>query len=100
MKTQKKTGISKAGKKGIFRGVVQRIVRAGGGNISSLACNGETGSVGAENMKTLVTKLFGCENGIANTCNIASTPQEEKKKLEGDDWGDVFEFKLFYCSRV
>ena len=90
MKTQRKTGINKAGKKGIFRGSVQRIVRAGGGNVSSLACNGETGSVGAENMKTLVTKLLGCEDGIANTCNLASTPQEEVTKVECDDWVDVW----------
>ena len=83
MKIQMKTGKSKAGKKGIFRGSVQRLVRAGGGNISSLACHGETDSAGAERRTNITTLLWGCEGDIGTYCGVVSILQTDQRKAEG-----------------
>ena len=84
MKVQTKTGKSKAGKKGIFGGVIRRLVRAGGGNVSNLACSGETNSAGAEKLRNLTTLLLECEGNIENSCDTARMPQPDGKKVEGE----------------
>ena len=85
IKTQNKTGKSKAGKKGIFGSVIRRIVRAGGGNASNLTCNGITNSSGAEKLKNLTTLLTGCEENIKNSCDTSNLPQPDMTKVSGED---------------
>ena len=83
MKTQNKTGKSKAGKKGIFESIIRRIVRAGGGNASNLTCNGKAKSSGAEKLKNLATLLMGCEVNIKNSCDTLNLPQPNERKVSG-----------------
>ena len=90
MKTQMKTGRSKAGKKGIFRGIVQRLVRAGGGNVSNLVCNGELDSAGSEKLKNLATSLLDCEGDIGTNCDAASKQQSDVKEVDGEVYLSVY----------
>jgi len=83
LKTQNKTGKSKAGKKGIFRSLIRRLVRAGGGNISKLACNGNTNSTGAEKLQNLTNSLLDCEQNIHSACDTSNLPQPDVPKVEG-----------------
>ena len=90
MTTQMKTGRSKAGKKGIFRGIVQRLVRAGGGNISNLVCNRVADFAGAEKLKNLGTLLLECEGVIGTNCDAASKQQADVKEIEGQVYLSVY----------
>ena len=64
----KKTAGSKAGKKGLFSPIINRIREAGGGNISNLKCNGNSTGNGAQAMKNLTDALGKCESNINKSC--------------------------------
>merc|ERR1712106_38204 len=52
-----KSANSKSGKKGLFSPIINRIREAGGGNLSSLKCNGDSSGNGAETMTNLTIAL-------------------------------------------
>jgi len=82
MKTQNKTGKSKSGKKGIFGSVIRRLVKAGGGNASSLSCGGSTNSSGAEKMTNLTTSLLECDTNIKTACDTSNLPQPNMTEVD------------------
>ena len=86
MKTQNKTGKSKAGKKGIFGPIMRRLIKAGGGNASSLTCGGSTNSSGAQKMTNLTTSLLECETNIKTACDTTNLPQPNMTKVDGNDF--------------
>jgi hypothetical protein len=64
-----KTSGSKAGKKGLFGPILNRIREAGGGNSSNLKCNGDNSSKGADQLRNLTVSLMKCEANINTSCN-------------------------------
>ena len=58
-------------------------MRAGGGNVSNLACDGETDSAGAERRTNITTLLWGCEGDIGTYCGLVSRLQPDQRKTEG-----------------
>jgi len=68
------TSNNKAGKKGIFGPILNRIREAGGGNSSNLKCNGNNSSPGAKQLKNLTESLFACEENINKSCNADLPP--------------------------
>merc|ERR1712123_487820 len=69
----KKSASSKSGKKGLFSPIINRIREAGGGNLSSLKCNGDSSGNGAETMTNLTIALGKCESNINESC-VGSIP--------------------------
>merc|ERR1711874_868371 len=69
MGKQNSTKESKSGKKGEFIGAAHKLITAGGGNKSALACAGATDNAGAAQMKNLTDVLNGCEDKIHEACN-------------------------------
>merc|ERR1712223_803779 len=69
MGKQNSTKESKSGKKGEFIGAAHKLITAGGGNKSALACAGATDNPGAAQMKNLTDVLNGCEDKIHEACN-------------------------------
>jgi hypothetical protein len=67
--SSKKQAGGKAGKKGLFKGLVLKIKEAGGGNSSALKCNGKTGTPGALKFVNLTSELGACEASINKKCN-------------------------------
>lgn len=65
----KKQAGGKAGKKGLFKGLVLKIKEAGGGNSSALKCNGKAGTPGALKFDNLTSELTACEAAIDKSCN-------------------------------
>ena len=65
----KKQAGGKAGKKGLFKGLVLKIKEAGGGNSSALKCNGKAGTAGALKFDNLTSELGACEAAINKSCN-------------------------------
>jgi len=63
------TSGNKAGKKGLFGPILNRIREAGGGNSSNLRCNGDNSSAGAKQMQNLTSLLGACEENINTSCN-------------------------------
>lgn len=63
------TSGNKAGKKGLFGPIINRIREAGGGNSSNLKCNGANSSAGAKQMQNLTSLLSACEGDINTSCN-------------------------------
>ena len=63
------TSGNKAGKKGLFGPILNRIREAGGGNSSNLKCNGDNSSSGATQLKNLTSLLILCEDNINTSCN-------------------------------
>jgi len=63
-----KTANSKSGKKGLFGPIINRIREAGGGNLSSLKCNGNSTNNGAQAMTNLTLALGSCEKQINQSC--------------------------------
>ena len=55
MKAQNKTGKGKSEKKGIFSGLVTKLIDAGGGNKSDLSCGGSKGNPGSKQLANLTT---------------------------------------------
>merc|ERR1711881_617478 len=71
------TAGNKAGKKGLFGPILNRIREAGGGNSSNLKCNGNSSLPGAAQLKNLTTLLAACEGNINTSC-VASLPTINK----------------------
>merc|ERR1719477_187616 len=65
----KTTSGNKAGKKGLFGPILNRIREAGGGNSSNLRCNGDNSGAGAKQLKNLTSLLGACEENINASCN-------------------------------
>merc|ERR1712123_245381 len=63
------TSGNKAGKKGLFAPILNRIREAGGGNSSNLKCNGDNSSAGAKQFLNLTVSLMKCEGNINKSCN-------------------------------
>lgn len=63
------TSGNKAGKKGIFGPILNRIREAGGGNSSNLKCNGDNSSAGAKQLANLTSLLGACEDEIHTACS-------------------------------
>ena len=84
MKSQNKTGKNKAGKKGIFGSMIRRLVRAGGGNASNMACSGNSTSSGAETLKNLTTALMQCEVNVKEYCDTSNLPKPDLAKVSGE----------------
>jgi len=77
---QSKTGGSKSGKKGLFVSIVHRLVEAGGGNKSALACNNDATNEGSAQLKNLTDTLKNCEKSINESCNTAVFPPSNMTK--------------------
>ena len=84
MKSQNKSGRNKVGKKEIFGSMIQRLLRAGGGNASNLTCGGNSTSSGAETLKNLTSNLMECEVNIKKSCDISNLPQPDMTKVRGN----------------
>lgn len=65
----KTTSGNKAGKKGLFGPIINRIREAGGGNGSNLKCNGDNAGAGAKQMANLTALLGACEMDIHDACD-------------------------------
>jgi len=63
------TSGNKAGKKGLFAPIINRIREAGGGNGSNLKCNGDNSGAGAKQMANLTAQLGACEADIHDACD-------------------------------
>merc|ERR1712038_1193675 len=63
------TSGNKAGKKGLFGPILNRIREAGGGNSSNLKCNGDNAGAGAKQLANLTSLLGACEENINASCN-------------------------------
>merc|ERR1719483_1824445 len=63
------TAGNKAGKKGLFGPILNRIREAGGGNSSNLKCNGDNSSAGAKQFQNLTVSLKNCEQNINTSCS-------------------------------
>merc|ERR1712088_1184248 len=63
------TSGNKAGKKGLFGPILNRIREAGGGNSSNLKCNGDNSSAGAKQLANLTSLLGACEDDIHTACS-------------------------------
>ena len=57
MQSQNKTGSGKAEKKGAFKPLISKLVKAGGGNASQPNCGGSTSSAGADKLKNLTQEI-------------------------------------------
>ena len=82
MGKQNSTKESKSGKKGEFKGAAHKLITAGGGNKSALACAGATDNAGAAQMKNLTDHLMGCEDRIHMACNSTNFDVVNVTKLE------------------
>ena len=83
MEKQTNTGISKSGKKGVFKGAAQRLLSVGGGNKTAPSCSGSTTNDGAAQLKNLTDFLFGCEAAVHEACNSTNfAGLVNKTKLE------------------
>ena len=78
---QNKTGMGKAGKKGLFGPVVRRIVENGGGNASDLKCNGAT-NAGSKQLTNLTETLLKCEDEIHDACHPTNLPQTNMTEVK------------------
>ena len=81
MTKQNGTGDSKAGKKGVFGPVAQKLVSAGGGDKTNLSCAGTTDTSGAKQLKNLTDVLSKCETDISAACDPALWPQPNMTKV-------------------
>merc|ERR1719225_880738 len=63
------TSGNKAGKKGLFGPILNRIREAGGGNSSNLKCNGDNAGAGAKQLANLTSLLGACEEDIHTACS-------------------------------
>ena len=57
IKSQNKTGSGKADKKGLFKPLISKLIKAGGGNASDLSCAGSKVGDGAKNIKNLTDEI-------------------------------------------
>ena len=87
MKSQKKTGASKSGKKGLFAPIAFKLIDIGGGNRANLSCGGVYGSVGAKQLGNLTKTLFDCEKSVNASCNTANFPQADTTFIEACESG-------------
>merc|ERR1712127_971186 len=65
----KKQAGGKAGKKGLFKVLINQIREAGGGDARDLQCNGKNDSNGAMKFQNLTKDLKTCEADIDSACN-------------------------------
>ena len=63
------TSVNKAGKKGLFIPILNRLREAGGGNSSDLKCDGDSSSAGAKQFTNLTISLMKCEEEINSSCS-------------------------------
>ena len=101
MKKQNETGLSKTGKKGLFDSVYQRLLSAGGGDKTSLACAGRTDSEGAAWLTNLTSSLAACQTDISSACDPSTWPQPNitKAKFTSEKvWNEILieSFLSFY----
>ena len=92
MTKQNGTGDSKAGKKGVFGPVAQKLVSAGGGDKTNLSCAGTTDTPGANQLKNLTDVLSKCEADVSAACDPALWPQPNMTKVAECE-GLVVQFK-------
>merc|ERR1711884_181101 len=78
MERQNATGVSKAGKAGIFEPVAKKLIEIGGGNKSALACDGSTGNAGAKQLKNLTDVLSACQTDVKKMCGNFTKPNMTK----------------------
>ena len=72
MEKQIKIGKSKNSKNGVFESVYQKLLSAGGGNISALSCDGSTTSEHALQMTHLARSLSSCQPDLEALCNTTN----------------------------
>jgi len=70
IQAKNKTSNNKGGKKGAFNKALERLVEQGGGNKSSLSCQGSTTNDGAKQLKNLTDFLRNCSTLIEDACNV------------------------------
>ena len=78
MEKQNATGVSKAGKAGIFEPVAKKLIEIGGGNKSALACDGSTSNAGAKQLKNLTDVLSACQTDVKKMCGNFTKPNMTK----------------------
>ena len=78
MEKQNGTGVSKAGKAGIFAPIALSLIETGGGDKSNLSCAGSIDNAGAKQLKNLTNVLTGCEADIKKMCASFSKPNMTK----------------------
>ena len=74
IESKNKTSVSKGGKMDAFKKPLERLVEAGGGNLSSLNCQGQTTSPGALQMQNLSSILTNCSADIKDACSESQKP--------------------------
>ena len=81
---QNSTGMGKASKNDVFGAVLARLIEAGGGNQSALACNGNSTNDGAAQMTNLTRKAY----------NICSSNGSGWQDLSSHFLSNIFHFKI------
>ena len=71
---QAKIGAGKKEKKDTFKGALDILIDAGGGDISKLMCSGNASNDGAKQMLNLTMTLSNCSADIDTKCSNASFP--------------------------
>ena len=74
IESKNKTSVSKGGKMDAFKKPLERLVEAGGGNVSNLGCQGSTTSPGALQMQNLSSILTNCSADIKDACSESQKP--------------------------
>ena len=67
-------GSSKSGKNLVFQPALARLIEAGGGNGSALACGGNSSNAGAGQMTNLTEVLEQCEVNVKSACDPNGFP--------------------------
>ena len=78
---QNKTAMGKQGKKGLFGRAIRRITEHGGGNASSLTCNGKK-NAGAAQLQNITDTLLKCEGDIQKACGPDNLPHPNMTEVE------------------
>ena len=82
IESKNKTSVSKGGKMDAFKKPLERLVEAGGGNVSSLNCQGQTTSPGALQMQNLSSILTNCSDSIKDACSESQKPTINMTEVE------------------
>merc|ERR1711963_1324804 len=82
IKSQNKTGSGKADKKGLFKPLISKLIKAGGGNASDLSCAGSKVGDGAKNIKNLTDEIKACEANIVKACDPKNFPKPNTTYIE------------------
>lgn len=94
IQAKNKTSNNKGGKKGAFNKALERLVEQGGGNKSSLSCQGSTTNDGAKQLKNLTDFLGNCSNFINDACNVTvpgNLTEMEQCAADAKAFGEEFD---------